>query len=144
MTRKSWFYFNGKLVGKIDILNEKSDMRPPIIKRSKATNYSSFIIGQDQDGVKANFEASQSFYGSLAELNLWDKVLDIKEISRLALCQGISKGNIIKWRKENLALNNIVATDVVGPNFYCKETTLKCTKLYIILFVPKVDVEGII
>ena len=25
-----------------------------------------------------------------------------------------------------------------------KENSLKCTKLYIILFVPKVDVEGII
>eukprot|EP00795_Rhopilema_esculentum_P000716 gene716-10430_t len=57
-----------------------------------------FILGQEQDEVGRNFSLGEAFYGSMSQLNLWNKVLSDSEISEMSRyrCDGIL-GNELAW-----------------------------------------------
>lgn len=115
------FYFNGKLEGEIDLHTQYPNITPPSIKGTLESKYSAFIVGQDQDGVRANYDRLQSLFGSIAELNLWDVIQEEISISMLANCKVISKGNIVAWEKENFAFYNVIETDIQDTNLFCNE-----------------------
>ena len=56
------------------------------------------VLGQEQDSVGGDFQATQSFQGMLTNVNLWDSVLfgaQIQEMSKS--CQSHDEGNVYKW-----------------------------------------------
>lgn len=57
-----------------------------------------FLLGQEQDEVGRNFSMGEAFYGSMSQLNLWNKVLPENEIIELSRyrCPGII-GNELAW-----------------------------------------------
>ncbi|XP_020607079.1 C-reactive protein 1.4-like [Orbicella faveolata] len=58
------------------------------------------VLGQEQDSVGGDFDASQSFQGMLSYVNVWDRVLSstqIKEMSQSCLPDERNEGNIYKW-----------------------------------------------
>ena len=58
------------------------------------------VLGQDQDSVGGDFEATQSFQGMLSDVNVWDRVLDVTEIkgmSQSCLPDERDEGNAFKW-----------------------------------------------
>ena len=58
----------------------------------------SLVLGQDQDSVGGGFHSSQSFQGSLTNVNVWSFVLPaslIKSMSRSCLSGPV--GNVYKW-----------------------------------------------
>ncbi|KAL9978961.1 hypothetical protein ACROYT_G016546 [Oculina patagonica] len=55
------------------------------------------VIGQDQDSLGGDFQASQAYVGELTDLNIWNRVLNATEISNLSKsCDG-GRGNVKKW-----------------------------------------------
>ena len=121
LTGKNKFYYNGKLVGELNLQQKYLNSNPPIPKGSNEANFSAFIIGQDQDGIKEYYSPLQALYGSIAELNLWDKVQDQSNIAMMASCKHILKGNIVSWKKENFASDKVAFTDVEDIKDFCKE-----------------------
>jgi len=58
------------------------------------------VLGQEQDSVGGDFDASQSFQGMLSNVNVWDQVLDatlIKERSKSCELEDGNEGNLYKW-----------------------------------------------
>ena len=58
------------------------------------------VLGQDQDSVGGDFQASQSFQGMLTNVNLWDRVLlgaQIQEMSKICEIDAQYEGNVYKW-----------------------------------------------
>ena len=57
----------------------------------------SLVLGQEQDSLGGGFESSQSFQGSLTNVNVWSYVLSKQRIKRLfARCLGAA-GNLYMW-----------------------------------------------
>ena len=58
----------------------------------------SLVLGQEQDKLGGSFDSSQSFKGSLTNLNVWSYVLpegEIKEMSNC--CRAGPEGNVYMW-----------------------------------------------
>ena len=57
----------------------------------------SLVLGQDQDAVAGGFDASQSFQGSLTNVNVWSYVLSANAIKNLSKSWLSGVGNMYKW-----------------------------------------------
>ena len=68
-----------------------------IWKGTDDSNQSAFIIGQEPDQIRGQYELDQLFNGDIAELNIWNMVLDNKIILDMAKCNILPKGNIKAW-----------------------------------------------
>ena len=55
------------------------------------------VIGQEQDVYGGKFEATQSFVGKMATVNIWSKVMSSREISRMARSCALGKGDVMQW-----------------------------------------------
>ena len=86
----SIIYYNGGIT-KQEIF-PTSDRR--IWKGTDDTIESAFIIGQEPDQIRGQYEVDQLFNGDIAELNIWDAVLDNKMIFDMAKCNILPRGNI--------------------------------------------------
>ncbi|KAL6108095.1 uncharacterized protein ACO6RY_18710 [Pungitius sinensis] len=57
-----------------------------------------FIIGQEQDTFGGSFKKDESFSGSITELYIWDRVLNVSEMYTMEKeCSPISSGLVFKW-----------------------------------------------
>ena len=56
------------------------------------------VLGQEQDKVGGAFDASQSFIGELAGVNIWDHVKTEQEIMRMSKSCLAWVGNVFQWR----------------------------------------------
>ena len=56
-----------------------------------------FILGQEQDSYGGGFEQSQSFFGQMYGVNMWDTVLPAEEILRLSKNCTHGVGNYLRW-----------------------------------------------
>ena len=56
-----------------------------------------FILGQDQDSYGGGFEQSQSFFGQLYGVNMWNRVLSPDEISHMSTNCSYGVGNYLRW-----------------------------------------------
>ena len=58
----------------------------------------SLIIGQEQDSVGGGFDANQCFLGRLTGINMWNTLLEPREISRMSRdCEVTLSGNVLSW-----------------------------------------------
>nr|XP_032822838.1 neuronal pentraxin-2-like isoform X1 [Petromyzon marinus] len=58
------------------------------------------ILGQEQDVVGGNFDATQAFLGEMAQFNVWDRELLPDEIMELATCSRSFSGNVVAWTED--------------------------------------------
>lgn len=56
-----------------------------------------FILGQDQDSYGGDFEQSQSFFGRMYGVNMWDTVLTAEEILHMSTNCSYGVGNYLRW-----------------------------------------------
>ena len=82
-------YLNGKLQ-EVKTFDAEMEMNG-----SSEVYGASFSLAQEPDAFRGRYDKEQAFRGSISELNMWDYVLDTKNISDLAVCKKIEKGNII-------------------------------------------------
>ena len=76
--------------------------------------YGILTIGQDQDSLGGDFDASQSYVGELTDLNMWNKVLNASEVNNLSnSCNG-GRGNVKKWSDFKVGIRGDVR--VVSPS----------------------------
>ena len=114
-TKTNKFYYNGKLIGKTDMVQEISIPRADDIKRT------SFILGQEPDVFNGEFSVTQLFNGDLSELNLWNVVLGDNDIFLLGQCKALTKGNILSWERKWIKSHGALVKDGVDSNSFCKE-----------------------
>lgn len=57
----------------------------------------SLVLGQEQDSLGGGFEASQSFKGSLTNVNVWSHVLPASTIKEMSGCCFAGEGNVYMW-----------------------------------------------
>ena len=55
------------------------------------------IIGQEQDNIGSGYQPEQAFMGDIAELNVWDHLLEPSKIRSIAECRMNLHGNVKKW-----------------------------------------------
>ncbi|XP_056131823.1 adhesion G-protein coupled receptor D2 [Lampris incognitus] len=66
-----------------------------------------FIIGQEQDTFGGSFKKDESFWGSLTQLHIWDRVLNNSEIHTMEKdCSPISSGLVFKWSSTALEVES--------------------------------------
>ena len=95
ITNRNILYFNGNIVG----IKAASSM--PVIPGTDSAHKYAFVVGQEMDSLKGDYSASQAFYGSISELNIWNKVLNQSDIMKMANNLAFRKGNVISWQKQN-------------------------------------------
>ena len=60
------------------------------------------VIGQDQDTFFGGYNVASSFKGSLFCYNIWNKVLSLEKIQRLAIDRRLEQGNEVTWNELKL------------------------------------------
>ncbi|XP_068246671.1 uncharacterized protein [Palaemon carinicauda] len=55
------------------------------------------VLGQDQDAPLSDFDATQSFSGAVADVNLWSRLLSDQEMAAISGCQSRIPGDVIDW-----------------------------------------------
>ena len=96
-------YHDGKLIER-----DKKDSLPKIpgITGGKEAPQS-FIVGQQSDAFRTGFTGSNTFFGMISEVNIWDRILDDEEIRDMAERKVFPKGNIISWTYDNFEIKGL-------------------------------------
>ena len=81
-TGSNKLYYNGRMV--VDLQVDEG-LTPLTIEGNDDLSKYAFVIGQEPDSLRGGYTADQAFYGHIAELNMWDKVMDEVEIAALGL-----------------------------------------------------------
>ena len=55
------------------------------------------MLGQEQDSQGGSFQDTQSFIGEMTGVNIWDHVINDKEIMRMSQSCLTGVGNVIQW-----------------------------------------------
>ena len=136
-TGSSKLYYNGKLLGEISLTNVQKGFKPPVINGSDDVYDSAFIIGQDQDGIEGHYTSDQAFYGSISELNMWDRILSNVEIIDLSECRAYQKGNVISWQQNEFNFRKVTMSKLKDAAKFCAKQ-----KQMIIFPKPRSLLEG--
>jgi hypothetical protein len=100
-------YHNGRLVGTKSNFDAHGG-KLPAINASRYLKDSSIILGQEPDTMRGNYDATQAFYGKLAEFNMWDYVLEDNIIRQMSQCaSNLPKGNLIAWDQRKFEMNSV-------------------------------------
>ena len=117
-TSRNKFYYNGRMIAEVEL---KKGLTPLTIEGNKDISKYAFVIGQEPDTLRGDYAADQAFYGGIAELNMWDKVMGDDEIATIGSCEKIIKGNIISWDKTKLKINKAKIEEVEDHSYFCKQ-----------------------
>ncbi|XP_057690044.1 neuronal pentraxin-1 [Corythoichthys intestinalis] len=74
-----------------------------------------FILGQEQDTLGGRFDATQSFVGELADVQMWSSVLNAADIQSLATCSSRLNGDVISWSESDVELHGGVVKRAQEP-----------------------------
>ncbi|XP_013773023.1 C-reactive protein 1.1-like [Limulus polyphemus] len=114
------FYLNGKRCSNTTTLVSKNkEVRPGGM----------VVLGADQDSVGGGFKVTETLQGELADLHLWDEVLDEDQISILPSSSCTrqsdleSHGNLIDWSSSAFRAFDGVS---FHPTTLCLRRTHKC------------------
>ena len=55
------------------------------------------VLGQDQDAWEGHFNEFESFTGQMTRVNVWNKVLNQREIHKMSTSCRAGKGNVFQW-----------------------------------------------
>ena len=102
----SSLFFNGQPAG-----TRTYDSLPIIPGTEYVVDYA-FILGQEPDSLRGSFSSDQAFYGSISELNIWNKPIKKSIIKDLAAGTSFAKGNVVSWKRENFRFENIAVQDI--------------------------------
>ena len=119
----SSLYHNGKRIGRFSLLDEYGHTGPGIYG-SKNVHDAALIIGQEPDSMRGDYIESQAFPGDISELNIWDKILEEEEISSMANCTYLHRGNIVMWDKTKLDVSLVKILDIEESSMFCKQDNL--------------------
>uniref|UniRef100_UPI00358E6A86 neuronal pentraxin-2-like n=1 Tax=Myxine glutinosa TaxID=7769 RepID=UPI00358E6A86 len=72
------------------------------------------ILGQEQDIIGGNFDATQAFMGEMAQLGVWNRVLTSHEVSDLASCSRLPPEAVIGWHPVEVELHGGVSAHLFG------------------------------
>ena len=84
-TGENKVYWNGIKVAH-EVLKNGSR---PIWKGKQEGVDAAFVIGQDQDQIRGGYQRTQSFIGDIAEVNIWDHLLDETQIQNMSQCTNV-------------------------------------------------------
>ena len=120
---KNEVYHNGEQVY-TEVIPTADFRKGPQIKRSKDVYDSSIIIGQEPDKMRGNFDQAQTFYGKVAEFNMWDKPLDKHVIRKMGECGFLAakKGNVIKWDQTNFHFRGVDVEEIQDVQEFCERS----------------------
>ncbi|XP_077384335.1 neuronal pentraxin-2 [Festucalex cinctus] len=74
-----------------------------------------FVLGQEQDTLGGRFDATQSFVGELADVQMWSSVLTGIDIQGLASCNSHLAGDVISWSDTDMELHGGVVRHTLEP-----------------------------
>ncbi|PFX17574.1 Sushi, von Willebrand factor type A, EGF and pentraxin domain-containing protein 1 [Stylophora pistillata] len=83
-------YKDGSLV-------RQSDPAEPFQKGQVIAAGGSFVLGQEQDDLAANFSANEAFIGKMSQMNVWSYELTAGDIADLARHAESLLGNVVGW-----------------------------------------------
>ena len=109
-------FYNGYLSGHLK--NQINDSRS-LLKNSNEMYDAAFIFGQEPDKMRGNFHYEQAFIGDLAELNVWNYILDDVEIVKKANCKDYSNGNVVFWAKSNIMAHSVIISNIEDSKSFC-------------------------
>ncbi|XP_063600616.1 uncharacterized protein LOC134776794 [Penaeus indicus] len=55
------------------------------------------VLGQDQDAPADVYDATQSFSGEVADVNVWSRVLSDAQMAAATSCKGRPQGDVLAW-----------------------------------------------
>ena len=108
-------YWNGEKVATHFLENYSR----PIWKGKQKGVETAFVIGQDQDKIRGGYQRTQSFMGDIAEVNIWNHLLNETQIKNMSECHLFLKGNVKAWDVDNLNINKALVRDDIKPNEFC-------------------------
>ncbi|TNM85341.1 hypothetical protein fugu_007612 [Takifugu bimaculatus] len=73
------------------------------------------ILGQEQDTLGGQFDASQALVGELSQFNLWDRLLKPAEVAALADCSSFALGNIAPWTDHDVDVYGGATKESLDP-----------------------------
>ena len=114
VTKENELFFNGKL------LVRKKYSQLPVVEGNGNVYASEFVIGQEQDVVGGGYTVSQTYSGEIAELNIWDYVLEQDMIKNVAECNNRVSGNIVSWETEKWNVNQGVIHNQLDEKIFCR------------------------
>jgi len=77
---------------KMDSGSFAGDNTPPTIRPGGV-----FVVGQDQDSLRGDYNRKQSWSGAVTQYNLWDFPMEDYDIENIAQCRSDVFGNVVKW-----------------------------------------------
>ena len=83
---------------------------------------SALILGQEPDEIRGGFSMDQLFKGQIAELNIWDFVLEDGTINDMAECKHYLQGNIKSWKVEELTIHKAGVVNIPDVTALCQDT----------------------
>ena len=116
ITGKNYLYWNGIMIAN-ETVPEPYRM---LWKGSGNGTVAAFIIGQEQDDIRSGYQPEQAFMGDIAELNVWDHLLDAKNIYSIATCKLSLHGNVKKWDISKLNINEAKVHNVTDNTLFCQ------------------------
>ena len=75
----------------------------------------SLVLGQEQDSLGGSFDSSQSFQGSLTNVNVWSYVLPASTIKSLSKSCLSGEGNVYKWSVFLHGIKGKIAVVIPSP-----------------------------
>jgi hypothetical protein len=108
-------YYNGNLIGS----NEISGL--PLVESTHNFYDHSVILGQEPDSIRGDFAEDQSFFGSIAEFNIWNHSIDSSTIVDMAGCLNNHKGNVVSWNKDKFIFKRVRIEYVEDISLFCKQ-----------------------
>ena len=130
ITEETNFYYDGNLAGtKLGLFNKNGT----VLQSSSEMYDSALIFGQEPDNIRGDFDPFQAFIGELAELNIWNYVMNGTEIMNMAQCTILRKGNVVAWDKTKITIHNVEIKDLENAHSLCS------TKSNFVIFPDLVD-----
>ena len=117
-TKEIKLYHNGK---KLQTLLLENNVESSAYNMPKSTSAfdSAFIIGQEPDSMRGNFDEGEAFPGDISELNVWDRALDDVEITGHADCKNTNRGNVVTWNSSKFNMNTVKITNISDSEIFC-------------------------
>ena len=78
---------------------------------------------QEMDEIRGGYHVDEAFRGQLTEMNIWDIVLEDKEIDEMSKCNINPHGNVVSWERDKWVINTAIVSNMIDISSLCKEDT---------------------